>query len=133
MRGPPRHYKSPMKPASTTPPTAPLSTAAPRRRSRRWLAWLALGLVALVAWFWQPIRMNALTATSYGAHVGCSCRFIGGRALGDCRKDFEPGMGLVTLSEDEEARSVTARIPLLASQTATYREGLGCQLEPWDN
>ena len=47
------------------------------------------------------------------------------------RKDFEPGMELVTLSEDAAAKTVTARFPLLASQTATYREGPGCQLEPW--
>jgi hypothetical protein len=31
-----------------------------------------------------------------------------------------------------QARSVTARFPLLASQTATYREGWGCVLEKWD-
>jgi len=60
-------------------------------------------------------------------------RFIGGRDLDDCRKDFEPGMGLVTLSEDAEARSVTARFPLLSTQTATYRDGQGCQLQPWND
>lgn len=102
-------------------------------RSRRWLAWLALAAIALVAWFWHPIRMNAKTAASYGAHVGCSCRFIGGRPLGDCRKDFEPGMALVTLSEDAEAKSVTARFPLLSSQTATFHEGKGCLLERWED
>jgi hypothetical protein len=73
----------------------------------------------------------AITGTAYGAHVGCSCRHIGGRSLGDCEKDFEPGMELVWLSEDEEEKSVTASIPLVASQTATYREGEGCVLEPW--
>jgi len=42
-------------------------------------------------------------------------------------------MGLVTLSEDAEARSVTARFPLLSTQTATYRDGPGCQLQPWND
>lgn len=42
-----------------------------------------------------------------------------------------PGMELVTLSEDTGARSVTARFPLLARQTATYREGWGCIGEKW--
>lgn len=74
----------------------------------------------------------AITGTAYGAHVGCSCRHIGGRSLADCKKDFEPGMELVSLSEDEEEKSVTASIPLIASQTATYREGEGCVLEPWE-
>lgn len=74
----------------------------------------------------------AVTGTAYGAHIACSCRHIGGRSLDDCEKDFEPGMELVLLSEDEEEKSVTASIPLVASQTATYREGEGCVLEPWE-
>jgi len=40
-------------------------------------------------------------------------------------------MGLIGLSEDEASRSVTASFPLLASQTATYREGYGCVLQQW--
>lgn len=113
--------------------SAPTPSAPPRRRSRLWLAWLALAALAGLAWFWGPIHGRAQTAASYGAHVACSCRFIGGRDLDDCRKDFEPGMGLVTLSEDAEARSVTARFPLLSTQTATYRDGQGCQLQPWND
>lgn len=114
-------------------PSAPAGSAPPRRRSRLWLAWLGLAALAALAWFWGPIHGRAQTAASYGAHVGCSCRFIGGRDLDDCRKDFEPGMGLVTLSEDADAKSVTARFPLLSTQTATYRDGLGCQLQPWED
>ncbi len=95
---------------------------------------LMLGLVllaALLAWFWGPLNAYARTGAAYGARVACSCRFLGGRELGDCKKDFEPGMELVMLSEDAQAKSVTARFPGLASQTASYRPGLGCQLEPW--
>lgn len=90
---------------------------------------LALGVAA--AFLWPPLHGYALTGASYGARVACSCRFVGGRSLGDCRKDFEPGMDLITLSEEPATRSVTARFPLVASQTATYREGWGCVLEPW--
>jgi len=72
------------------------------------------------------------TGTAYGAHIGCSCRYIAGRSIDDCVRDFEPGMELVRLSDDEEARSVTASIPLVASQTAIFREGQGCVLEPWE-
>lgn len=104
---------------------------APRRRWRMKLVVLALLLGGLAAWFWNPIYGYAVTGASYGARVACSCRFEGGRPLDDCRKDFEPGMSLVTLSEDVEGKSVTARFPLLARQTATYREGWGCVLEPW--
>ncbi len=97
---------------------------------------LVLGVVvllALAAWFYRDsLQDQALAGTAFGARVGCSCRYIGGRSLEDCRKDFEPGMGLISLSEDDDAKSVTASVPLLASQTATYREGYGCVLEPWD-
>lgn len=104
-----------------------------RRRALR-LALLA-GLAALVAlvWFWHPLNAYARLGASYGAHLGCSCRFAQGRGLADCRKDFEEGMGLVTLSEDKQARSVTARFPVLSSQTATFREGEGCVLEKWED
>jgi hypothetical protein len=88
-------------------------------------------LAAVLAWYWSAISGYAVTGASYGARVACSCRYVGGRRLGDCRKDFEPGMGVVSLSEDAAAKSVTARFPLLATQTATYREGWGCVLEPW--
>jgi len=40
-------------------------------------------------------------------------------------------MALVILSEDSAAKSVTARFPLLATQTATFRPGEGCVLEKW--
>lgn len=93
---------------------------------------LGLTLIAvLLAVFWKPLNGYAQAGTAYGARVACSCRFVGGRSLDDCRKDFEPGMELVSLSEDAKARSVTARFPLLATETAIYREGPGCQLEPW--
>nr|WP_231735440.1 hypothetical protein [Novosphingobium sp. CCH12-A3] len=103
------------------------------KRSWRWRALLiALALLlAVLATFWTAIRGYATTGASYGARVACSCRFVGGRELSDCRKDFEPGMELVSLSEDAEAKSVTARFALLFSQTATYRKGPGCVLEPW--
>lgn len=95
-------------------------------------AGLAVVGVAVLAFYWQTLMGYAQTGASYGARVACSCRFVGGRDLGDCRKDFEPGMELIMLSEDSQARSVTARFPLLARQTATYREGWGCVLERWD-
>lgn len=101
------------------------------RRSRRLLWLVPLGLAAALAWFWQPLHGYARVGAAYGARVACSCRFEGGRSLSDCRKDFEPGMELITLSEDSQAKSVTARFPLLASDTATYREGEGCRLQPW--
>ena len=103
-----------------------------------WTGWAGRGLLVVlvaalgaVAWFWTSISGNAAAAASVGARIACSCHFVEGRPLGQCRDDFEPGMGMVTLSADESARSVTARVLLLSKQTATLREGAGCVLEPW--
>ncbi len=105
------------------------ATRSPWRRRAMVLGLALLG--ALLALFWKPLNGYADAGAAYGARVACSCRFVGGRELNDCAKDFEPGMELVRLSEDTKAKSVTATFPLLASQTATYREGPSCQLEPW--
>jgi hypothetical protein len=81
----------------------------------------------------EPIQGYAQVGSSYAARVACSCRFVAGRSLADCEKDKLAGMELVTLTDDPEAKSVTARFPLVASNTATYRKGYGCVLEKWES
>ena len=103
----------------------------PRRTWLRLAGWLAIAAVGLLIWFWKPLTGRAEAASSVAARVACSCRFVAGRDLDSCRTDFEPGMGPVTLSEDGEARSITARYLFLAPQTATHRAEAGCVLEPW--
>ena len=103
----------------------------------RWGLWLlailALG-VAGTAWaFREPIDGYGSVASAYSARVACSCRFLAGRSLDDCAKDKLPGMEAVTLVEDVETKSVTARFPLVAEATATYRKGYGCVLEPYES
>lgn len=121
--------------ATSNPAKAATSIPSPSRSRSRLAVRAALLLAALavaaLAWFWQPLNSFAVTGASYAARVGCSCRFVGGRDLSDCRKDFESGMELITLSADYGEKSVTARFPLLATQTATYREGEGCRLQAW--
>lgn len=105
----------------------------PRSRfGRRVLLGTGLLAVLVVALYWVPLRAAALAGTAFGARVACSCRYVAGRALADCREDFEPGMALVMLGEDEETREITARIPLIARQSAAYRPGQGCVLERWN-
>ena len=106
------------------------------RKSRRWPWVLLIIATVLAAAFWYfrtPITGYAGAGAAYSARVACSCRFVAGRSLEDCKKDKLSGMELVSLNDDVEAKSVTARFPLIVSETATYREGYGCVLEEWDD
>jgi hypothetical protein len=84
--------------------------------------------LALLLWQLPYYRAQAATAAAYGARMGCSCHFVEGRAAGSCSADFEPGMGMVSLSVDDEAKTATASVPLLASRTARFVQGSGCLL-----
>ncbi|MFN3863935.1 MAG: hypothetical protein ACK4RT_06605 [Erythrobacter sp.] len=113
------------------------SSASASTRRPRYGLWL-LALVALAAggaaWaFREPIEGYGRIGSAYAARVACSCRFVAGRSLADCAKDKLPGMEAVTLVDDPQAKSVTARFPLVAEARATYREGFGCVLEPWED
>lgn len=89
-------------------------------------------LAGALGWVYRaPIEGYTTIGAAFGARTACSCRYVAGRSLEDCERDFEPGMDLVFLSDDPETRSVTARVPLIASDTARYRPGYGCILDPW--
>ena len=107
-----------------------------KERSRWPLAIAILALLAglsALAWNWAALNGNAGLGAAYGARVACACRYIGGRDLDSCRSDFVSGMGFVMLSEDTAEKSVTATVPLLSSETATWRKGAGCTIEPWED
>lgn len=111
------------------------SRSSKARSSRRW-PWLLIALFVVAGFGWwrygDGLTSNAETGSAYAARVACSCRHVGGRSLDDCAKDKLAGMEMISLSEDTEAKSVTASIPLIASDTATYREGYGCVLQEWE-
>jgi len=83
-------------------------------------------LIAMLAYNFTFIKGQLTIGTAYGARVACSCHYVGGRDIEDCRKDFEPGMELIGLTVDEERKRVTASVPLIQSATAEFREGWGC-------
>jgi hypothetical protein len=98
-----------------------------------WGVALVIAAIAVALYTYRtPISGYANVSSAYAARVACSCRFVAGRSLEDCAKDKLAGMELVTLSDDVSIKSVTARFPLIAAHTATYREGYGCVLEEWD-
>lgn len=104
--------------------------AMPGRHGR--LKWVALALLVIVlavlVWYWPSLRAYGQTGAAYSARVVCSCRYIGGRELGDCEKDLEPGMEVVSLSEAADAKRIDATVPFMAAESAEYREGWGCVL-----
>ena len=98
--------------------------------------WILLAIVAILAAISSVYRVqiNGYTEvmTAYSARVACSCHYVAGRSMEDCAKDKLEGMELVTLKANPDERSVTARFPLIASNTAYYREGYVCVLEKWE-
>ncbi|MBU2588514.1 MAG: hypothetical protein KJ872_10410 [Alphaproteobacteria bacterium] len=102
-------------------------------RAGVWLLVLIVAALGAAVWaFREPINGYGSIASAYSARVACSCRFVAGRSLDDCTKDKLAGMEAVTLSDDPATQSVTARFPLVADATATYRKGYGCVLEKWE-
>ncbi len=98
-----------------------------------WLFLLIIVALAVTSWVYrEPVRGYANAGTTYAARIACSCRFVAGRSLEDCKKDKLAGMELITLVDNVEVKSVTARFPLITDATATHREGYGCVLEKWE-
>lgn len=100
---------------------------------RKW--WIGTGLVLLTAlvvagWQWRTISARAGLGAAYGARIGCSCRYVEGRAMGSCETDKEPGMAMVRLTDHPDSRSVEGSVPLIATRTARFKPGWGCLLDP---
>jgi hypothetical protein len=110
---------------ATSKPTAKQPRSHLRTARNVALAMLAVALIWLV-WNWGSIKGQAQLGAAYGAHVACSCRYIAGRDLKSCETDFEPGMELVSLTDDTENKRVTASVPFLAEAVAERRGAFGC-------
>jgi hypothetical protein len=112
-----------MATATSTPKRTPLSLG----QKIRYGAYAVLALILLWLVFnFSDIKGQAKLGVAYGAHVACSCRYIEGRPLASCYKDFEPGMGMVSLTDDPENKRIMASVPLLASAIAERRGDFGC-------
>jgi hypothetical protein len=121
------------KPPPLPPRTRPQNARAGHRRWRNAVLLVLIVLAVVVAVFSDEIMGRAKAGAAYGARMACSCRYLGGRNLEDCRKDFVPGMSMVMLSDDPEAKAVTARVPLLSRETAIMQPGAGCVLAKWED
>ncbi|WP_171005173.1 hypothetical protein [Sphingopyxis sp. 2PD] len=123
---------------TAAPPPETQSATQPRggKRPSRWggcLPWLlvlAVLLTGFAIWKFPSLKAQAELGSAYAARVGCSCRYVQGRSLESCQSDFEPGMEMVSLSEDPATKTVTGSVPLLASRSARYAGASGCLLRP---
>jgi hypothetical protein len=116
------------------PPPAP-SDPPPKKQSRwggclPWAIVLAVLFAIFAIWKFPSFKAQAELGSAYAARVGCSCRYVQGRSLESCQSDFEPGMEMISLSEDPATRTVTGSVPLLASRSASYAGASGCLLRP---
>lgn len=112
------------------------------RQPSRWLRnTLVLGLLvalAVLGWAWNDLSKRALVGSAYAARIGCVCRYVSQRSLDACEGDLAIAPlgrieSMVSLSQDTAQSTVTAGIPLLASQSAKFTPQHGCQLSPWDD
>ena len=134
---PPPPAAPPSEPTSGSPSGPPPANAVPSRKKRgRWggcLPWAIIGAVLFTIfaiWKFPTFKAQAELGSAYAARVGCSCRYVQGRSLESCQSDFEPGMEMVSLSEDSAMKTVTGSVPLLASRSARYAGASGCLMQP---
>ena len=114
---------------ATSPTPNGKAPKAPMSLVRKLKYGAAAVLALLVLWLvfnFAGIKAQAELGVSYASHIACSCRYIEGRPLDSCTKDFEPGMEMVSLTDNPEKKRVTASVPLLASAVAERRGDFGC-------
>lgn len=112
---------------ATATSRSPASANWPLRRKAKYAgAGLAALLLLWIGFNFSDIKGQARLGAAYGAHIACSCRYIEGRPLASCKRDFEPGMELVSLSDDPANKRITASVPLLAQAVAERRGAFGC-------
>ncbi|HEY0595394.1 hypothetical protein [Sphingopyxis sp.] len=121
--------------APPAPNPAPPPVQKPKKPGRwggclPWVLVLGVLLAIFAIWKFPSFKAQAELGSAYAARVGCSCRYVQGRSLESCQSDFEPGMEMVSLSEDPATKTVTGSVPLLASRSARYAGASGCLLRP---
>lgn len=114
----------------------------PIRQPSHWLrntlVLLGLAGAGLLVWQWSDLRERTLIGSAYAARVGCVCHLVSQRDLKSCEADLaiaplDGVAGMVSLHADDKARTVTAGLPLLGSQTARFDARYGCRLDPWED
>ena len=101
------------------------------RRRKLAVGAAALGAVALVwgGWTWYRLRYAVDIGAAMLAKQMCSCVYLAGRDVADCRADQFESMDRIRLELLRGQQRVRAWVPGLGERTAVHRPGLGCTLE----
>lgn len=106
------------------------SLNSPKKSKLRTMGIILLLIIAAIAVYifynLASYKGNAQLGAGYASHVMCSCRYIQGRSLEDCKKDFEPGMEIVSLSDDPDNKRLSASVIFLSKAVAEHRGDFGC-------
>src|SRR3546814_4589246 len=93
-------------------------------KTRRIIAWGALALIVLlaggVALYAHLMTPKLQLGVGYGARVACGCRYIEGRPLKSCYKDFEPGMEVIHLADDRSEEHTSELQSLMRISYAVF-------------
>lgn len=116
-----------MDSSAAPPPTIPGPTIPrPPRRRALWPWLLLAAVVALAIWYYPTLKAQAEAGSAYAARIGCSCRYVQGRDMESCTRDFEPGMEIISVGDDPETKTVTGSVPMMASRSARFEGASGC-------
>src|SRR3546814_11421203 len=77
-----------------------------------WAILLLVLLLGLLIWKFPDFKAQAEVGSAYAARVGCSCRYVEGRSLESCQTDFEPGMEMVSVSEDPATKTIPGSVQI---------------------
>lgn len=114
-------------PMATATSSPAVNTPHRHLRTARFVLLALLSFATLwLVWNWDSITGRAKLSAAYGAHIACSCRYVEGRDMTSCETDLEPGMEIMSLSDDQDNKRVTAWIPFLAEAVAERRGAFGC-------
>lgn len=132
---PPETATGEQKPAAP-PPEVPAHLRKRKPRGSKsggclpWTLAFAVLLAIFLIWKFPSFKAQAELGSAYAARVGCSCRYVEGRSLDSCQSDFEPGMEMVSLTDDPATKTITGSVPLLASRSAHFAGVSGCLINP---
>ncbi len=85
-------------------------------------------VVGYARWF-VPTQRAVGIGTGMLAKQLCSCVFVSGRSLEDCRADQFESMDPIQVEVLSEPEGVRAFVALFGERIATWRDGLGCTLQ----